>query len=531
MATEIQQGEAIGRPDNENVSRHQRGAIGSLRTAAGERLLLALSALGLFAVAVALFAAVQWATPGIVGNDGYYHIKMAWLMRQDGIKPPFEALPETILNAEDYYDHHLLFHLFLAPFASVDPAEDGGAALTRGAKIATVVLPALAVAGLWWLLRGQEVPYAAAWSLGLFAVSEAYLYRMSMARAQSGAVVLLIVALLWLLKGHYRRLALLGFLFVWFYNAFPLLVAVGGVYAVAVFMLERRIVWQAVAWPLIGILLGIVVNPYFPENAPFILSHLLPKVGESAVPVGNEWSPYQTWTLVENSGVALAAVLLGTLALGWRSDRIDLASLVGLGLVGVFGIMVFMSRRFVEYFPLFALIFLALSSAPLVTRWRAGAAHRRPAYRLAFASAATLALVLLVAWSIRDARALVADSKPADLYAEAMLWLRAEAPDGVTVFQTDWDDFTRQFFYFDDARYINGLDPTFMQLYNENLYDEWVDITRGRADEPGQIIRDRFSARYVFSDLNHEAFLEEAADDPLLEEVYRDEYAVIFVVK
>ena len=223
--------------------------------------------------------------------------------------------------------------------------------------------------------------------------------------------------------------------------------------------------------------------------------------------------------------------MLGTLALGWRRDRIDLASLVGLGLVGVFGIMVFMSRRFVEYFPLFALIFLALSSAPLVTSWRAEAAHRRPAHRLAFASAAALALVLLVAWSIRDARALVADSKPADLYAEAMLWLRAEAPDGVTVFQTDWDDFTRQFFYFDDARYINGLDPTFMQLYNENLYDEWVDITRGRADEPGQIIRDRFSARYVFSDLNHEAFLEEAADDPLLEEVYRDDYAVVFAVK
>jgi hypothetical protein len=330
--------------------------------------------------------------------------------------------------------------------------------------------------------------------------------------------------------GRHKWLVPLGFLFVWFYNAFPLLVVVGGVYAVAVFLLERRVVWQAMAYPLIGILLGIVVNPYFPENADFILGHLLPKVGESAVPVGNEWSPYETWTLVRNSGGALAAVLLGALALGWRRDRVDLPALVGLGLVGVFGLMLFQSRRFVEYFPLMALIFLAFSSAPLVAEWRDGLTARQPARRLVAGSLAALVLALLSAVTIRDARALVADNKPADLYAGAMLWLRDEAPDGVTIFQIDWDDFTRQFFYFDDARYINGLDPTFMQLHNEELYDEWVDITRGRVDEPGEIIRDRFGAQYVFSDLNHEDFLEEAAADPLLEEVYRDEYAVVFRV-
>jgi len=81
----------------------------------------------------------------------------------------FEALPDTILNAGAYYDHHLLFHLFLAPFAGVDPAVDGGAALTQGARIATVLLSAAAVVAVWWLLRGQRVPGAAAWGLvGVF---------------------------------------------------------------------------------------------------------------------------------------------------------------------------------------------------------------------------------------------------------------------------------------------------------------------------------------------------------------------------
>ena len=489
-----------------------------------------LTASALFLLAAALFALIQWATPGIVGNDGYYHIKMAQLIRQEGLKPTFDALPYTILNAADYYDHHLLFHLLLVPFAGVDPAADGGAALTQGAKLATVLLPALAVAPVWWLLRGQRVPYAAGWALGLFAVSEAFLYRMSMARAQSGAVIILVLAVHWLLTGRHKALAPLGFVFVWFYNAFPLLLVVGGVYVAAVFMLERRVAWAALVYPLLGIVLGVVVNPYFPENVVFIADHLLPKVGESAVPVGNEWSPYESWTLVQNSGAALAAVLLGALALGWREERIDLTSLVGLGLVGVFGLMLFRSRRFVEYFPLFALLFLAFASAPLVRGWLAQPAARRPWRRLAPVAAA-LVLAGLLALTVHDARALVADSKPADLYAEAMLWLREEAPPGSVVFQTDWDDFTRQFFYAPHLRYINGLDPTFMQLHDEVLYNEWVDITRGRRDLPGATIRDRFNAAYVFSDLDHTAFLDEAANDPILEEVYRDPYVVIFAVR
>lgn len=485
--------------------------------------------MGLFAASLVLFAIIQWATPGIVGNDGYYHIKMAWLMREEGLTPAFEALPNTILNAEAYYDHHLLFHLFLAPFAAVDPAVDGGAALTRGAKIATVILPALAVVAVWWLLRGQRVPWAPLWALGLFAVSEAFLYRMSMARAQSGAVIFLALALHWLLTGRHKWLAPLGFLFVWFYNAFPLLLVVAGVYVVAVLMLERRVAWSAVAWPAAGILLGLIVNPYFPENIVFIAGHLLPKVGESVVPVGNEWSPYETWTLVENSGFALAAVLAGALALGWREERIDRASLVAFGLVGVFGLMVFKSRRFVEYFPVMALVFLAFSSAPLLRR--ASVYQRRNSWYTIGAGAAAFALLGGMLYiTIRDARELVAASKPADLYADAMLFLRAEAADGATIFQTDWDDFTRQFFYFDNARYINGLDPTFMQLHDEALYEEWVDITRGRVDAPGRAIRDRFGASYVVSDLDHERFIETAEDDPLLTEVYRDEYAVVYAV-
>jgi asparagine N-glycosylation enzyme membrane subunit Stt3 len=485
---------------------------------------------GLFVIFLAGFAIVQYATPALAGNDGYYHMKMGYLMRTEGLTPDFPYLPFTILNAGAYYDHHMLYHLFLALFATVDPVVDGGYALTQGAKIASIIMPAFAFLAIWWLLRSNRVPYAALFSVALFAISEPFLYRMSMPRAQSLSLLLLVLGLHWLLQKKYRWLLPLGFIYVWAYNAFPLLLVLSGVYLIATLMLERRIVWPALIYPAIGIGVGLLINPYFPQNIEFILGHLAPKLGDSAIRVGNEWSPYRTWTLVENSAGALLAFLLGILALAWSEKRIRKESLVALGMAVLFGYMLFESRRFVEYFPPFALIFFALSVTPLFAEWQEEWGEKRPfLFRLA-PIFLTLLLIYPLYLSLSDTRALMARSKPADEYADAVIWLHENAPAGTQIFQTDWDDFTRLFFYNSNAVYTAGLDPTFMELQDADLFDEWVDITRGRVENPGEIIRTRFNAAYVFSDLRHDDFMDEAAADPALNEVYRDDYAVIYEV-
>jgi hypothetical protein len=489
-----------------------------------------LVAVALLALFITLFALVQFATPGLAGNDGYYHVKFGYLIREHGLTPAFETLPFTILKAGDFYDHHFLYHAFLSLFARTDPAVDGGQALTQGAKIASIVMPALAFLAIWWLLRAQKVPWPALWVLALFALSEAFLYRMSMPRAQSMSLLLLILGLHWLLTGRYKLLLPVGFIYVWSYNAFPLLMAVSGAYFAATFLLERRLVWQVLLYPTAGIVLGLMINPYFPQNLVFIANHWIPKLGESTTQVGNEWSPYRTETLLNNSGLALAAVALGILALGWQERRIDKRTLVAFGLVVVFGAMLFQSRRFIEYFPPFALIFLALSAAPLLQKWAKTRFGARPATRIILPAGLILLLIYPLYHSVSDGRKLMERSKPANQYADAALWLGQQTSPGTMVFQTDWDDFTRLFFYNSDLQYTAGLDPTFMERHDAELFDEWVAITRGKVENPSNNIRQRFGAEYVFSDLKHDNFLDQAAQDPGLEEIYRDEYAVIFVV-
>jgi len=69
-----------------------------------------------------------------------------------------------------------------------------------------------------------------------------------------------------------------------------------------------------------------------------------------------------------------------------------------------------------------------------------------------------------------------------------------------------------------------------MELQDKRLFDEWIALTKGKVEDPSESIRERFGAQFVFSDTKHDAFLERAADDPGLVELYRDDDAVIFAV-
>jgi hypothetical protein len=69
-----------------------------------------------------------------------------------------------------------------------------------------------------------------------------------------------------------------------------------------------------------------------------------------------------------------------------------------------------------------------------------------------------------------------------------------------------------------------------MQLYDEKLYDIWVQVTRGHVAQPSKVIASQFDSHFIHTDLDHGAFLSQAKKDPGLKEVYRDNQAVIFEV-
>lgn len=470
---------------------------------------------------IAFLTTIQFSTPNLVGTDDYFHIKFAQIMREEGVRPAFPWLPLTILNPQDYVDHHWFYHVLLIPFTYGD--------LRVGAKWAGVIFPALAFVTGWIFMRGQRIPFAAVWALGFLAVSEAFLYRMGMARVQATSLLLLFLILHVALTNHERWLLPLTFIYVWLYDAFPLIVLMVGLYVVSHWLLERQFKLMPLVYVGLGVILGLVINPYFPQNLSFIYYHALPKITEteSRARVGNEWYPYETWTLVENSGPALVAFVAGALALGLNQRRMSTNTLTLFLITVLFGLFLFKSRRFIEYYPAFALVFCALAWTPLLVEWR----QTRPWLNKAVPVILVIILLPLMAYNMQATIANFQDSNPYQRYADASAWLKANTPPGSRIYQTDWDDFPQLYFYNTQNTYTLGLDPTYMELYNAPLYHLWQDINGGRIEAPSQIIADTFGSTYILSDLNHRSFLAEARDDPNLIEVYRDEYAVIFQIQ
>jgi hypothetical protein len=284
--------------------------------------------------------------------------------------------------------------------------------------------------------------------------------------------------------------------------------------------------------------LGMLVNPYFPNNLIFAYRHMLPKLTDAtSISVGNEWYPYSTGQLLNNSLPALIALVSGIFALGLAGRKMDLRTTFGLLVSLLFGLMLFQARRFVEYFPPFALIFAVFAWAPFF--------HDQHALRLDRASIhfawrglqawlpvglVFVAVLASAVFSLRGARISITDSRPYGLYAGASSWLDQNTPSGARVFQTDWDDFPRLFFYNTHNTYLVGLDPTYMQIADPALYDLWVKITEGKVKNLSELIPAKFGADLIHTDLRHSNFIKTAEQDGGLKEVYRDDQSVIFQV-
>ncbi|MDQ3907247.1 MAG: hypothetical protein M3268_02770 [Acidobacteriota bacterium] len=123
-----------------------------------------------------------------------------------------------------------------------------------------------------------------------------------------------------------------------------------------------------------------------------------------------------------------------------------------------------------------------------------------------------------------EGRTEIKDSAPPEEYRAGIEWIRQNVPPGEIVFNTDWDDFPKLFFYDPTHAYVSGLDPTYLYDYDHDLSKLYESITLGKEKDPGPLIRDRFHARYVFTDNDegHDAFYNAALDSGWFEVAFED---------
>ncbi len=483
-----------------------------------------------FALIFAVMSVIEFGGPAILDNDGFYHMRWSRTLREQFPHlPRFQSLPLTTLNEKDYVDHHYLFHVLLMPFTFGDDMQ-------MGAKWAAVTFSSLGILSLFGLLLAFDVRYRWLWLAPIIAGSEPFLYRMSMTRAPSLSLGMLGLGAYLILKRKYAWLGLLSFAFVWYYSLFPLIFIFAVLYALAVYLAERRIEWRAPLWSLAGILAGLVANPYFPKNLHLLWEHVLMKAtagSDYSVDVGVEWYPYDAWDLLRLSALAFVIFFAGFAAFEYRRRARDLKPLFFLFVSLVLLLMMFKSRRFVEYWPPFAVVFAAFTISPRLAEFDRAWFTRKRERALAAIAAAIAAVVVGVSMivTVGQARAdMKSEPDPHD-YKGASQWIAANVPAGAMIFNTDWDDFPMLYYYNPNNPYIVGLDPTYLYDRDRDLWKLYARITLGEEDDPAPLIRERFGAEYVFTDNQHPDFMDNATSSGKFETVYTDAKTTVLRIR
>jgi hypothetical protein len=500
--------------------------------------------LALVAVA-ALFFWLQFSTPHICCTDfdGYYHIHWSQILwsgiRQGHFPAAFSWLPLTSLNPHDYADQHLLFHLLLIPFLWFTTP-------VMAAKASAAMFGTAAVFSCFWLVLHYRVRYALFWLIALLGSSSIFLYRMSMTRTQSLSIVFIVAGIVLLFEEKYRWLALLAFLYVWTYNLFVFLFAMALFWSAAVWWAQGRRELRPLLWTGIGIAAGLVVNPYFPHNIRLFFEHLTAKAGQLSLQAGTgmEWYALPSWDLATSCAVAFVAMLVGTIAFGFLLGRRGRSGMQRPLFFLLFATLLLLlaarSRRFIEYWPPFAVLFAAftlqqVSEPPaqqeqkLKTRDHAAGTTRRKTFAATMVGLALVAVFLLQA---QQARRWIQAPPNADKYRPAAQWMLEHVPRGATIFNASWDDFPILFYYDDSHAYVSGLDPIYLPDHNTDLGDLYERIAAGKQNHPGKSIHEAFGADYVLvSPAANRSFYVAALLSGEFTKVFEDKQCVVLKVR
>jgi hypothetical protein len=513
---------------------------------------------GALAIAV-VFWQLQFSTSAICCGDfdGYYHIKWSRLLweglRAHSFPPQFSWLPLTTLNPKNYVDHHLLFHFLQMPFTWFGD-------LRLGAKISAIIFASLALFACYWLLVRYRIRFALLWLLALLACSAPFLYRLNMAKAPPFAIIYLVIAIHLLFRKTYWPLLPLGFVFALTYDMFVLLLLAAFIWTAVIGWTEFRLEWRPLAWVFLGVTAGLIINPYFPTNLSLLHEHIITKLTPSgySTNVGKEWYPYDSWEFLGNSVVACVAMVVGYLAFDPSDRKRAHHPLFFLVLATVLMIMTARWKRIAEYWPPFAIMFSAFALQPwlqgthsTLTRLSSEVLDElqpfldrpdtaiTPDNELDLRSLwGTIALAVVAVFlgvvlflnlrvTIKD----IAESEPHNYYRAGAEWMRANIPPGQVIFNTDWDDFPRLFYYDPVHAYASGLDPTYLYEKDGKLSRLYDRITLGEEEDPGPLIRDRFGARFVFTDNSHQDFMDNAQESGWFEIVYEDTDCTVLYIR
>ena len=482
-----------------------------------------------------LFFIIQFSSGDLAGNDSHLYIKLAEITKNQGLIKEFPWLNFTVMNSS-FTGLHFLYYFFLIPFTFFGN-------LIIGAKIASLFFLSLMASTFYVILKDLNLKYNLFWCFLLFSSSGYFLFRMNLARPLNFSVIFFLLIFYALIKRNNPLLFLVSFLFVWGHASFPLSIFFVFVFVFVNYIHKKKIYYKTILASLSGIVLAFFVNPFFPNNLNYFNIYYIGSVPYSLTSSISEWQSlgiklvFFDATIIFILFLTLVAVyfvmFISRIASNKNNKKkeTERAIIIDFLLIvsSVLFVAMFLQGRYIDYWVPFCVIFVAFYSEFLYNNFIIrkeeniiGKAKEKIKSLGRFSTEqikkffVILALMLVMISFFSKAEFIfgrTGESGSNKGIQEISQWLEKNTPKESIVFNVNWGDFSKLFFYNTHNYYITGLDPKFIYKLSPEKYWLYSHIGEGivcgkeKCEEEDRrsvydIIKKEFNASYVYAPKN-----------------------------
>jgi len=462
-----------------------------------------------FILFLLLFSFFQFQSSHIIGHDGYLHIKVAELIKENGFFKEFPFITQSILNS-NYADTQFFFRVLLIPFTLLG--------LVLGAKISAIIFSALFFSSFYFVLSKLKIQLPLLWTLLLFFSSFEYMYRFLFPRPMAIFMAGLFVFIYLLIKRKYFWSSLISIILVWLYQGFVFLIMIVLIYFLVELLFFKKLNLQSIIYPLIGVVLGLLLNPYFPLNLEMLYLQLV-QVNLIGNLFNEEWRAWPILTFLFNSLIYLIAFIFGIFVL-IKSKKLDKNSIFFFLIALIYLIFAITSRRMIEYFAPFSILFCSYVFSKVNFK----------KFKIQFILIPII--LLLVIFNSINLNKAIDERSFLHNFQGCSDYMAKNVPDNSIVFINGYA-FNYLFFNNPNLRFTHGIDGTYSYLFNKEKFGLYIKLLQGKP-LTRDIIKEDFKADYVFAgkikvDKNLNNFL--IKNQKNYELMYEDKECAVFKVR
>lgn len=472
-----------------------------------------------FLLAFILFGAVQFSTKGIVGIDGFYHIKYSYIIRTEGFSRDFPYWQYSVFN-DGFADEYLIYHALLVPLTLLD--------LLFAAKISTLFFAASMLTLFYFILKKLSIKYPLFWTFSIPLVSSTFLYRINFPRAITFSTILMLSAYYFCTKRNYWALFATSSIFMWSFPGFHFIILIIGSFMIADFLTKRTFDKKLLLYGLGGLLAGFIINLYFPNNIYVTYTHSFHMVWNilSGITLSTqtESNAPSLSSLIKNSLLIFVYFMIGLFSFVSLKKK-NWSEFIPIFIISLFFmILSFMMIRSIDYFVPWGILFSAIMISRLLDQ-----------KKIAKKTVLFFMIILIFLFPIflknfSSAINQIENVKDPVRFKQCALWLADNTPEKSIVFHSSWDNFAELFFYNNRNYYLFSLAPDFLYVYNLGLYNTWDDIRNGKIENPSDVILTKFNSSYVFVDKRYGKFEEVLKKDPKATHAFSSEECSIYSI-